>query len=196
MTHVAVVGGGITGLAAAWELVRSGADVTLFEAGDRLGGRILTVSVAGRPVDLGADAVLTRVPDGLELCDQLELAAEVVHPATEGAAVWVGGRLRPLPDDTVLGAPTRLRPLARSGILSPLGLTRVALDLVLPARRSRAAQGDRSVRDVVAARLGAEAHDRLVEPLVGGIYAGTGDVLSVQATAPPLAAAAASGGSL
>ena len=189
MTHVAVVGGGITGLAAAWELVRSGADVTLFEAGDRLGGRILTATVAGRPVDLGADAVRARAPDGLELCHELDLAAAMVHPATEGAAVWVGGGLRSLPDDTVLGAPTRLGSLARSRILSPPGLTRLALDLVRPARRPRVGT-DRSGRDVVAARLGAEAHDRLVEPLVGGIYAGSGDVLSVQATAPPLAAAA------
>jgi oxygen-dependent protoporphyrinogen oxidase len=190
MTRVAVVGGGITGLAAAWELVRGASEVTVFEASARLGGRILTGTVAGRPVDLGADAVLTRVPDGLQLCEELGLSGELVHPATEGTAVWVRGRLRSLPDDTVLGAPTRLRSLARSGILSPLGVGRVALDLVLPAGGPGGGVRDRSVRDVVGARLGAEAHDHLVEPLVGGIYASSGDVLSVQATAPPLAAAA------
>ncbi|MDP9388899.1 MAG: FAD-dependent oxidoreductase, partial [Actinomycetota bacterium] len=108
---VAVVGGGITGLAAAWELAGAGAQVTLFEASERLGGRIRTEEVGGRPVDLGPDAFLARVPDAVALCEELGLAGELVHPAAEGAALWTGGRLRRLPAGLVMGAPTRPRHL-------------------------------------------------------------------------------------
>ena len=193
MTRVAVVGGGITGLAAAWELLRSGTEVRLLEASNRLGGKVATGTVADRPVDLGADAVLARVPDGLELCGELGLDTEVVHPGAEGAAVWVRGRLRPLPADLVLGVPSRLSSLARSGILTPAGLARAALDLVLPASGGSA---DRSVGEVVSARFGRQVHERLVDPLVGGIHAGPADLLSARATTPQLAAAAAAHRSL
>ncbi|MDP9071076.1 MAG: protoporphyrinogen oxidase [Actinomycetota bacterium] len=189
MTHVAVVGGGITGLAAAWELLGSGARVTLLDAADRLGGRIVTAEVGGRPVDLGPDAFLSRVPEALELCRQLGLDSELVSPAADQAFVWVRGRLRRLPAGVVLGAPTDLVSLARSGVLSPAGLARATLDLVLPA--SRDGGHDRSVGDLVRARLGRQVHERLVDPLVGGIHAGPSELLSVRATAPQLAAAAA-----
>ena len=184
---VAVVGGGITGLAAAWEAAGAGARVTLFEAGDRLGGRILTEEVAGRPVDLGPDAFLARVPDALDLCRELGLDGELVHPAAEGAAVWMGGRLRPLPSGLVLGAPTGagdLRRLVRAGLLTPLGAVRAALDVVLPPTRWGT---DPSVGDVVTRRLGREVHSRVVDPLVGGIHAGPSALLSARAAAPQLA---------
>ena len=189
MTHVAVVGGGITGLAAAWELVRSGARVTLLEASDRLGGRILTADVGGRPVDLGPDAFLSRVPEAMELCHQLGLGGELVSPAAEQALLWVGGRLRPLPAGLVLGAPTSLASVARSGTLSPAGMARAALDLVLPSAGD--GSSDRSVGELVTARFGRQVHRRLVDPLIGGIHAGPSELLSVRATAPQLAAAAA-----
>ncbi|MGH9165657.1 MAG: FAD-dependent oxidoreductase, partial [Acidimicrobiales bacterium] len=97
-----MVGGGIAGLAAAWELVRGGAEVTVVEAGDRLGGRIATGSFRGRPVERGPDAFLVRAPqaDAVELCRELGLAGDLVAPAASGASLWVGGRLRPLPAGT------------------------------------------------------------------------------------------------
>ena len=189
--EVAVVGGGITGLAAAWELLQAGVGVTVFEASHRLGGKVLTEDVGGRPVDLGPDSFLGRVPDALDLCWELGIDDEVVSPATEQAAVWVRGRLRPLPQGMVLGVPTSLASLARSGILSLPGLGRAALELVLP-RRDRA--GDRSVGDLVTARFGRQVHERLVDPLLGGVHAGPTDRLSMQATAPQLAAVATEGG--
>lgn len=187
MTSVAVVGGGITGLAAAWELLRSGAQVSVLEESDRLGGKILTDEMGGRRVDLGPDAFVARTSDALELCQELGLVDELVRAATDEAAVWVGGRLRPLPRDVVLGVPTRLTSVARSRILSPVGVARAAADTVLPGR---GLNGDRSVGDLVTARLGRQVHDRLVDPLFGGIHAGPARNLSVRATAPQLATAA------
>ncbi len=188
MTRVAVVGGGITGLAAAWELVGAGAEVAVLEASDHLGGKIRTEEMGGRPVDLGPDAFVARTPDALQLCRELGLVDELVRAATDQAAVWVGGKLRPLPHDTVLGVPTRLTSLACSRILSPVGVARAALDAVLPGG---GLSTDRSVGELVASRLGRQVHDRLVDPLFGGIHAGPTGNLSVQATAPQLAAAAA-----
>jgi protoporphyrinogen/coproporphyrinogen III oxidase len=183
---VAVVGGGITGLAAARDLVEGGAEVTLFEAGP-LGGKIRTERFAGHRVELGADAFLTRVPDAVALCAELGLEADLVAPSAGRAALWWHDRLVDLPPDLVLGAPARLRGVARSGILSPLGLVRAAVDRVLPATPPPA---DVSVRQLIAARFGAEVADRLVDPLVGGIHAGRTAELSAAATTPQLLAAA------
>lgn len=196
MTRVAVVGGGITGLAAAWDLLGAGAEVTVFEAGDRLGGRIVTADIAGRPVDLGPDAFLARVPHALDLCAELGLSGELVHPAAEGASIWARGRLRALPTGLVLGAPTGagdLAALMRVGLLSPAGAARAALDVVLPGTRLGP---DPTVGEVVAGRLGREVHAGVVDPLVGGIHAGPSDHLSARAAAPQLAAGAARSRSL
>src|SRR5215216_4905060 len=102
--RLAVVGGGITGLAAAWEAVSRGAEVTVHEASDRFGGKLRTTPFAGHAVDEGADAFLGRVPDGLALCVELGIADTLVSPVTGDAFVWRGGRLRPIPDG-VLGIP-------------------------------------------------------------------------------------------
>ena len=190
---VAVVGGGIAGMAAAWEAARLGHSVVLHEAGDRLGGKLRTSLFCGRPVDEGPDAFLARVPFAVELCRELGLADELVAPAEGRAWVWTRGALRPLPAGLVLGVPTDLLGLARSGILPWRGVLRAGLDLVLP--RSRFSD-DPSVDEVVSARFGREASERLVEPLVGGINAGRADRLSMSSTAPQLAAAAARSRSL
>ena len=118
-TDVAVVGGGITGLAAAWELAgpRGGhrpVRVTVLEAGAHLGGRIDTLDLGGRPVDAGADAFIARVPDAVALCQELGVGEQLVAPAATTALIWSRGELRRLPEDTVLGVPTRLRTLAAS----------------------------------------------------------------------------------
>jgi oxygen-dependent protoporphyrinogen oxidase len=189
--EVIVVGGGITGLAAAWELSGPAAGlrparVTVLEAATRLGGKIGSQDLDGQPVDAGPDAFVARVPDGVALCQEIGLGEELIAPATNTALIWTRGRLRRLPDDTVLGVPTRMRALAASKIVSPTGLARACLDLVLPAD---AAADDRSVAALVDARLGREVRQRLVDPLLGGIHAGSTEHLSLAATAPQLDAA-------
>jgi oxygen-dependent protoporphyrinogen oxidase len=183
--RVAVIGGGIAGLAAAWEL-RDRAEVTVFEPG-HLGGRLQTGTFAGQPTDLGADAFLTRVPEAVALCDELGLGDELVAPAAGRTLLWWRGRLRPLPDGLVLGVPRRLGPLLRSGLLSPLGMARAGLDLVLPRA---AVPDDVAVWDLVARRFGRQVASRLVDPLLGSIHAGRTEELSAAATAPQLLAAA------
>lgn len=190
---LAVVGGGIAGLAAAYELTRRapGADVVLFEADGRLGGKVLTTPFAGRMVDEAADAFLARVPWAVELCTELGLAGELVSPAEGAAYVWSRGALRRLPDGLVLGVPTDLEALARSGIVSDAGLRRAAADLELVAP---APGGDESVGALIRRRLGEEVLTRLVDPLLGGINAGDADNLSLAAGAAQLQAASASAG--
>jgi len=193
---VAVVGAGISGLAAAHALVRGHGDaveVMVLEGSDRVGGILHTSDVAGLPVDAGADAFLARVPDASDLATAVGLGEDLVAPATTDAWLWVGGRMRRLPAGTVLGVPRTLRSLARSGALGPRGLARAAVDLVRPGRPLT---GDAAVADVVAARLGRRVVDRLVDPLLGGVYAGRAATLSLEATAPQVAAAARAGGSL
>lgn len=208
---VAVLGGGITGLAAAWALVRdagplAGGDeralaphVIVLEASERFGGRLGTVRFAGLPVDTGGDAFITRQPAAEALCRELGLGDELVPPATSEASVWVRGKLRRLPSGLALGVPTDLLALARSGIVSPAGVVRAAADLVLPRHPQRVRQAsepgdgvpasDPSVADVLGSRLGREVLECLVEPLVGGINAGSVARLSFAAVAPQLAAA-------
>ena len=192
--RVAVVGGGIAGLAAAWELTSGPdpAEVTVLEPGS-LGGRVQTEMFLDHPVDTGADAFIARVPDGIQLARELGLGDELVAPAARKALIWVGGRLHPLPEGLVLGAPAHLGPLLASGILSPTGVLRAGLDLVLPATHW---PEDPTVAAVVGQRFGRQVAQRLVDPLVGGIHAGRTEDLSAESTAPQLARAARSHRSL
>ena len=202
---VVVVGGGITGLAAAWQLTRAPDPprVVVLEGADRLGGKIATTEVAGVVVEAGPDAFLARVPHAVDLCAELGLAADLVPPAAGHAFLWTRGRLRRLPAGLVLGVPSDLVAVARSRIVGPAGLVRAGLDLVLPATPEGAERSvggistsDRSVGEIVAARFGRQVQERLVDPLVGGIHAGRSELLSARATAPQLDAAARSGRSL
>lgn len=185
-SRLLVVGGGITGLAAAWEAVNRGASVTLVEASDRLGGKIRTEPFFGRPLEAGADAFLARVPEGRALVEEVGLGPDLVSPAATEASVWVGSRVRRLPEKTLLGVPTDLVALARSGVCSGRGVARAALDLVLPGGPPA---GDVAVGALVRRRLGREVFERLVDPLLGGINAGRSEWLSLQAGVPQLAAA-------
>jgi oxygen-dependent protoporphyrinogen oxidase len=189
--RVAVLGGGITGLAAAWYL-RDTADVTVLEGSDRLGGKIRTERFAGLDLDVGPDSFLARVPYAADLCRELGLGDDLVAPATGKAYLWTRGRLRPFPEGLVLGVPSRIGPLVRSGIVSKRGVARAALDAVLP---NRWRTDDRTITDVVGGRFGNEVVDRLVDPLLGGIHAGRSDRLSLATNAPDVASAAR-GGSL
>jgi len=185
---IVVVGAGIAGLAAAWEAADAGADVVLLDADRRAGGKLGTASLLGRRVDTGADAFLARRPEGTTFVQDVGLGGSLISPAATSALVWSRGRLQRLPEGLLLGLPSDLMALARSGILSPVGVARAALDLVLPGDPV-AADVDVAVGALVRRRLGAEVHDRLVDPLLGGINAGDSDHLSLQAGVPQLAAA-------
>ncbi|MDQ4085430.1 MAG: protoporphyrinogen oxidase, partial [Actinomycetota bacterium] len=184
--HVAVVGGGIGGLAAAFhlraELPR--ARVTVLEGADRIGGKLHVSDVAGVPVDEGAEAMLNRRPEAVELARAVGLGDDLTHPATTAAAVWTRGAIRPLPP-TLMGVPTDLAALARSGIVSRAGVARARLDRVLPATDVR---DDIAAGRLVSHRLGTEVTDRLLEPLLGGVYAGHARELSLRAAVPHIAA--------
>lgn len=188
---VAVVGGGIAGLAAAWELTGGDArpgpgcpSVVLLESGARLGGKLATVELRGGPVDVGPDSFVGRRPEATQLCREVGLGDELVPVGTSGAAIWVRGRRRPLPDGLYLGVPTRLLPVARSGILSPRGTLRLAADLVAPRPDARGPLGDRAIGPLVARKLGQQVVDRFVDPLVGGIHAGGAADASAAAVLP------------
>ena len=195
---VLVVGGGIAGLAAAARL--SGADgssptarVVLVEAGPRLGGKLYASELEGIPVDLGAESVLARRPEAVALARAVGLGAALQPPATAKAAIWTRGGLRPMPGGHLMGVPWDLDALAASGVVSEAGLARIAEDLTRPTTE---VGDDVSVGDYVAERLGPEVVDRLVEPLLGGVYAGHAHRISMRAAVPQLLAAARRGGSL
>jgi protoporphyrinogen/coproporphyrinogen III oxidase len=181
---VVIVGGGISGLAAAFFLRAADATVTLLEGAPRLGGKLAVSEVAGIAVDEGAEALLARRPEGTGLIGAVGLDGQLVNPGTTAAGIWTRGRLCPLPRRQFMGVPADLGELEASGILSADGLTRARADLELPAT---ARDGDVPVASYVAARFGQEVVDRLVDPLLGGVYAGRSDRLSFDATLPALA---------
>lgn len=188
---VVVIGGGITGLTAARDLILAGASVTLVEP-EHPGGKLRTTPFPGGTLDEAADAFLARVPEGIELCRELGIDGDLVSPAARRAYVWSRGELRLLPEAQVLGVPTDLDELAASGIVSAAGLARAAEDLSTPLD---APTGDIAIGALMRARLGDEVTDYLIDPLVGGINAGDTDQLSLAATVPQLDAAARSGAS-
>ncbi len=183
-SRVAIVGGGIAGLAAAFFLRDAHADVTVLEGSPRLGGKLAVSEVAGVPVDSGAEALLARRPEGTDLIAAVGLAGELVDAATAAASLWTRGEFRPLPTRQFMGVPAEFDDLERSRILSPAGMDRARQDASLPATPR---DGDVPVAAYVAARFGTEVVDRLVEPLLGGVYAGRPEQLSFEATLPVLA---------
>ena len=190
---VAVVGAGITGLAAGYEAAKAEAEVVVYEAAERAGGRILTSELAGQLVDEGPDAFLARVPWAVEMCRELGLEGELVSPAQRAAFVYSQGALRALPQPNVLGVPLDFDALAASGIVSPDGVERARQE---PDLTGSPLAEDDSVGGLVRRRLGDELADRLVDPLIGGINASSIDDLSVRAAVPQLAEAASRGSSL
>lgn len=208
--HLVVVGGGVTGLAAAWEASSDpDVSVTVLEATGRVGGKVRTsvLELPTGPVDVdeGADNFLAREPEVVDLCTELGLADQLTQPALGRAKVWVPdgpiarpslpatGRLRWLPTRQVLGVPIDADDLAAAGILSPTGLTTAAAEVDCSAP---APSGDVSIGSLLASHYGDELVERVVGPLVGGINAGDVHELSLRAVTPQLAAAAAEGGSL
>ncbi|MFD9029970.1 protoporphyrinogen oxidase [Streptomyces sp. NPDC059567] len=183
--HVVVVGGGIAGLAAAHRLLSAGARVTLLEGGDRVGGKLLAGEIAGAPVDLGAESLLARRPEAVALARAVGLGDRLRPPATTTASVWTRGTLRPMPKGHVMGVPGDAAALA--DLLSEEGLRRVERDRELPPAEIGE---DIAIGAYVADRMGHEVVDRLVEPLLGGVYAGDAYRISMRAAVPALFAAA------
>jgi protoporphyrinogen/coproporphyrinogen III oxidase len=188
MTHsrrIAVIGGGIAGLAAAHRLVEldTACEITIFEASDRLGGVISTVHRDGFQVERSSDNFITTIPWGINLCKRLGLADQLVqtNPAYRRTFVVHAGRLYRLPEGFLMMAPTRMWPLAVTPLLSPLGKLRAAMEYFIPRRKD---PSDESMASFVRRRLGREVFDRLVEPLVSGVYAADLEKLSVLATLP------------
>ena len=184
---MAVIGGGISGLAAAYFLRQHGVTVTVLEGSPVIGGKLSVSEVAGVAVDEGAESLLARRPEGTELIGDVGLAGQLTGPGTTAAGIWTRGALRPLPASQVMGVPADVDELGRTGIVSPAGLARAREDQVRPATER---DGDVSVAGYVGARLGAEVVDRLVDPLLGGVYAGRAQELSFEATLTALAGAA------
>jgi len=184
--HVVIVGGGISGLAAAFFLRDAAVRVTVLEGSPRLGGKLSVSEIAGVAVDEGAEALLVTRPEGTGLIAEAGLGDQRAVPGPTSSAIWTRGALRPLPRRQFMGVPSDMAELARSGVLSDEGVARASQDLELPPT---ARDGDVPVAGYVAARLGEEVVDRLVDPLLGGVYAGRSAELSFDATLPALAAA-------
>ena len=184
-----VIGGGITGLTACYRLTQQAQandlplDVTLLEAGDRLGGVIATHGQDGLLLEEGPDCFLTTKPEGVELCDELGLGAELIGTTTEHRQSFIvrRGKLVPVPQGFYLMAPGSLWPFVTTPAFSWPGKLRMALDLVLPRRASEA---DESLADFITRRLGREALERMAQPMLGGIYTADPRHLSMQATMP------------
>src|SRR5262245_46309010 len=187
--RIVVVGGGIAGLAAAHRLVELAGDgarplqLTLVEAGVRLGGTIRTERAEGFLLEAGADSFISEKPWALALAERLGLGPRLRRTDERFRRTYVvrGGRLRPLPDGFLLLAPTRAWPVLASRVFSWRGKLRLGLDLALPRRR---ANGDESLGSFVRRRLGKEALERVAQPLAGGIYTADPDRLSLAATMP------------
>ncbi|MEU0289655.1 protoporphyrinogen oxidase [Streptomyces sp. NPDC006147] len=187
--HVVVIGGGIAGLAAAFQLRDEPVRVTVLEASDRVGGKLSVSEVAGVAVDEGAESLYANRRRTTGLIGEAGLGERIMPAGVTASAIWTRGSIRQQPDRQFMGVPCDLDDLARSGVVSPEGVERARQDLVLP---SFDREGDMSVADFVGGRFGQEVVDRLVEPFLAGVFAGRAADLSFEATLTPLAKAARS----
>ncbi|MGW5111334.1 protoporphyrinogen oxidase [Nocardia sp. NPDC004123] len=186
--RVAVVGGGISGLVAAYRLRKAlgeSAELILVERRDRVGGILRTVQIEGDPVDLGAEAFVGRRPEIPELMGELGIAEQLVHPAGKRPLVWSEGVGHRLPERTLMGIPAT--PESVAGLVDAQTLATVAAEPSRPLRWERG--GDVSVGELVRDRFGEQVVRRSVDPLLGGVYAGLADSIGVRAALPTLAAA-------
>jgi protoporphyrinogen/coproporphyrinogen III oxidase len=185
---IAVIGGGITGLSAAFfadsKIRESGLDAeyVLFEADNRLGGKISTDHTDGFVIENGPDSFLARKKSAAELGGSVGLNDTLVYNNATSAFIYNSGSLYPMPGGAIMGIPTQWSPFLATGLLSPKAKLRAAADLVLP--RTNKGEGDRSLGEFFRSRLGDEVVDRLIEPLLSGIYAGDINDISLEATFP------------
>lgn len=185
-TGVVIVGGGIAGLAAAFALSQQGVPFLLLEATDRWGGVIRTEVASGFLLEAGPDAFIAQKPDAATLCKDLGLGDRLVPSNTQLRTVFMlrRGRPMPMPEGMALGVPTRVRSFLRSPLVSWPGKVRMGLEPVMPRRRDG---DDESVADFFRRRLGAEALERLGDPLLGAIHGGDPERLSMRAVLPRFA---------
>ncbi|PZU42592.1 MAG: protoporphyrinogen oxidase, partial [Arsenicicoccus sp.] len=185
MTSTLVIGGGISGLAAALALLdagdgpAAGEEVVLLEGTDRVGGKLRGEEVAGLRVDVGAEAMLARRPEGVDLIGRAGLADDLAHPTAARAQVWSRGAVHLLPPRTLMGVPAD--PSALGGLLTDGEVGRALAEVPVPLDGE-----DVSVGALVGDRLGPAVVERLVEPLLGGVYAGHAGLLSARAALPAL----------
>jgi len=198
---VVIVGGGIAGLSAAWELTgaKDGPDdnsprVEIIEADNRVGGVLRTTTFAGRTIDLGADGFLARRPEVVELIGELGCSNELEAIDASGASIWLRGSLNELPTGLVLGIPISSGQLAEVKGLSLRARFDAARDQRVPVHMN--VGDDATIGDIVRTKLGRELAYQFIEPMVGGIQAGRIDQLSAKSVFPALLAAAQKGGSL
>lgn len=191
VARVGVVGAGIAGLAAAWHLVQQAPDldVTILEGSSRVGGKLRLEQVGDVAVDVGAESVLARRPEATQLFEELGLADRVTHPAHVPASIVSGGVLRPMPSGTLMGVPSD--PESVRGLLTDAEVRRLMAEQQSPPVGS-----DVSVGEFIDTRLGPAVTDKLVEPLLAGVYAGNSRELSLQMAVPSLFQAATEGTSL
>jgi protoporphyrinogen/coproporphyrinogen III oxidase len=191
---VVVVGGGISGLAAAYELRKRKIGVLVLEKSDHAGGLIQTERVGEFIVDEGPDSLLVQKPAAVALCNEIGLGDRLIATKPPRTAyILRNGRLHPLPGASVLGFPTRIRPLLASGLFSAKAKARMGAELLIPRRRSAR---DESIASFVRRRFGEEAVTYIAEPLLAGIHAGDAERLSMRTLFPRFVDAEAAHGSV
>jgi oxygen-dependent protoporphyrinogen oxidase len=179
---VVIVGAGIAGLAACYELHKRGVSFTLIEAGPRTGGVVLSEQVDGFVIDAGPDSLLVQKPEAIQLCEELGLGERLVATKPPRVSfILRNGRLYPLPSASVMGIPTRIGPFVKTGLFSWPGKLRMGAELFVPPKRDDA---DESIGGFMTRRFGLEATTYLAEPLLAGIHAGDVDRLSIRALFP------------
>src|ERR1017187_6654272 len=195
MPDTVIIGGGISGLAAAYYLAKSGATATILESRPRLGGVIETVQVEGCTIEAGPDSFLSAKPAALELINELGLADQVIGSNDHLRVTFVrrGGRLIPLPDGLMMMVPTKILPLLTTGLIGWGTKFKMGMELF---RAPKPRAEDQSVSEFIEAHYGAEAVEYLAEPLLSGVYGGNPDHLSVRSVLPRFVELATQYGSL
>jgi oxygen-dependent protoporphyrinogen oxidase len=191
---VVIVGAGMAGLSAGYELFRRGVSFVILESRDRPGGVVLSESVDGFTIDAGPDSLLVQKPEGIRLCEDVGLGPRLIPTSPPRLAfIQRGARLHPLAASSVLGIPTEVGPFLRTPLFTVAGKLRMGAEWIVPRRQS---DEDESVGAFMTRRFGREATEYLAEPLLAGIHAGDVDRLSIRALFPRLVEAEMQDGSL
>jgi protoporphyrinogen/coproporphyrinogen III oxidase len=187
ITNTVIIGGGISGLAAAYALQKQHADYLLLESSNHLGGKIITTATDGFLIEGGPDSFLTQKRIATDLCRELGLGDQLIgtnHTATPATYVLHKGRLHPMPEGMMLMAPTMILPILRTKLISWPGKLRMGMELFIPRNKTNS---DESLASFVRRRLGQETLDKIAAPLMAGIHAADPEQLSLRSTFPMFA---------